>query len=131
LDQGAYCIGILHKSRHKLLIGISDPATIQKKRGGLAQIANDALLPCITGFKTNSHFEQTGDILIMRAMCNIPAHSEIFVANGNMYWRPRISWLGIDKARIRQLTFVQRIAEQVEENLGIFVVDVQNFIGTV
>jgi len=139
LEQQKYCIDTTFKGRNKSLVGFSEPKMLmlcRKKRPqlgfGLAQMANDALIPCITGFSNNSVFQQRGNQIVLRAVRPIMCSEEIFTSYGADYWLPiGLHQICKDSAKLHQWKFTIALTELLEDALQVFVLDIRNFQGTV
>lgn len=130
--QRPYCIGIDYKSKRRTLVGIADVRKLLKKENvGLAQMANDALIPCITGYRNNSYFQQNKDHIELRALHDIPEQTEIFVAYGYEYWRFYIENIYLSTEVRKQLEFIYLVTAALEDKLECFIADVQDFHGTI
>jgi len=135
-EQQMYCIDTTFKGRKKILVGFPASKMLRRKthlpRGfGLAQMANDALIPCITGFQNNSVFQQHDNQIVLRAVRPIACSEEIFVSYGIDYWRP--NWLRRickDNAKLHQWEFTISLIDLLEKALQVLVIDVRNFQGT-
>lgn len=133
-EQKPYCIGIDYKSRRRVLVGIALSSREKKQHAhkGLAQMANDALMPCVSGYSNNSYFIQAGAQIELRALRDIHEQAEIFVPYGYGYWHNSHSlstWHSLDEKKRRQYSFVAHVITLLETRLECFVVDIQDFRG--
>jgi len=119
-DEIKYCIGTRYKGKQKYLIGISSKKHLRKKGAGLAQIANDAIFPWVTGFYNNSFFDQIGSKIVLRALIDIPESAEIFVEYGENYWNGSKNIFKEEEKKQAEFTYI--LQRSLEEKLCAYIV---------
>ena len=123
-EEQAYSIPITFKGKIYDYIGIHDLKLLQKPGVGLAQMANDALFPCLTGKQNNSYFMDKGPTIVLRAFMDIKKGHEIFVSYGLNYWIARDKKINtFPKSYINLFKCMTTIRTLLETRLGVFIVD--------
>lgn len=124
-NEAIYSISYTFKGKDCVCVGITDSKSLRKNNVGLAQMANDALTPEITGKSNNSYFVQSGLIIYLRAYRTISKAEEIFVSYGLDYWNDKIGILTKDS--INLLSHLSEMRDCLEEKLCCTIIDYYSF----
>lgn len=77
------------RKNREVYVGIAELSELKGR--GVAQLVNDAISPCLTGKRNNSHFYTNERGVYIQALCDIEPGEEILVSYGFYYWSGHIS----------------------------------------